>query len=119
MYKHILLPIDLGEDSSWEKALPVAVNMCKTNGAQLSIMTVVPDFGMTIVGQYFPEGYEKEVANKVLGQLHEFVKKNVPDDIQVKHIVGEGTVYEVVLKMAKQIESDLIIMASHRPELKD
>ncbi len=43
----------------------------------------------------------------------------MPDDVSVQHIVGEGTVYEVILDMAEKVEADLIVMASHRPELQD
>ena len=119
MYNHILLPIDLGQDSSWKKALPTAISLCKNFGASLHVLTVVPDFGMSIVGQYFPEGYEKEMAEKVLGQLRDFVGEHVPDDVRVQHVVGEGSVYEVVLKIAREVNADLIVMGSHRPELKD
>ena len=82
-------------------------------------MTVVPDFGMNIVAQYFPKGYEKEVAEKTLTQLKAFVEKNVPNDITVQHVVGEGSVYETILKVARQTKADLIIMESLRPALKD
>ena len=119
MFNHILLSVDIGQESSWKKALPCAIDMCRQSGADLHVLTVVPDFGMSIVGQYFPEGYEKEVAGKVLEKLRDFVSENVPDDVRVQHIVGEGTVYEVILKIAGDIEADLIITASHRPELKD
>ena len=44
---------------------------------------------------------------------------SVPDDVSVQHIVGEGSVYEVILKIAGDIDADLILMASHRPELQD
>jgi len=118
-FNHILLSVDLGQKSSWEKALPNAIDMCRQSDADLHVLTVVPDFGMSIVGQYFPEGYEKDVADKVLAQLRDFVREHVPDDVRVQHIVGEGTVYEVILKMARNINADLIIVASHRPELKD
>jgi len=119
MYKNVLLSVDLGQESSWKKALPTAVQLCQTSSATLHVMTVVPDFGMSIIGQYFPEGYEKEVANKVMEQLRSFVGEHVPDDVPVQHIVGEGNVYETILKMAGKIGCDLIVMASHRPELQD
>jgi len=119
MFKHILLPVDLGEESSWKKTVPVAIDQCKSSGAKLSMLTVIPDFGMSIVGQYFPDNYEKDVAKKILEQLHTFVKQQIPEDIRVKHIVGEGSVYEVILNIAEEIKPDLIIMSSHRPELKD
>lgn len=119
MYKNILLPIDLSEESSWRKPLQVAIDMCQKNDAMLRVMTVVPDFGMSIVAQYFPKNYEKEVAQKTLQQLRDFVKEHVPDSITVKHAVGEGSVYETILRIAKETKTDLIIMESLRPELKD
>lgn len=119
MFKNILLPIDLGEKTSWHKPLALAIDMCRKNDAVLRVMTVVPDLGMNIVAQYFPRGYEKEVAQKTLDQLKEFVRENVPDDITVKHAVGEGSIYETILRVAKQTKADLIIMESLRPELKD
>jgi nucleotide-binding universal stress UspA family protein len=119
MFKHVLLPVDLGEESSWKKALPTAVDMCQQSGADLHVLAVVPDFGMSIVGQYFPEGYEKEVAEKILAQLKVFVRDNIPEGIPVQHIIGEGNVYEVILKIAGDVGADLIILSSHRPKLKD
>lgn len=37
----------------------------------------------------------------------------------VRHVVGRGTVYEEILRIAGEIGSDLIVIGSHRPELKD
>ncbi len=119
MFNHVLLSVDLEHESSWIKALPLALDLCKSCGAALHVLTVVPDFGMSIVSQYFPEDFEKKVGEKVLARLKDFVAEKVPDDLSVQHIVGEGTVYEVILDMAKTVEADLIVMASHRPELKD
>ncbi len=56
---------------------------------------------------------------KALEHLHAFAKEHIPDDVRVQHVVGEGTVYEVILKIAGDINADLIVMGSHRPELKD
>jgi len=119
MYKDILLAVDLNDESSWKKAVPVAVEMAKASGGNIHVLTVVPDFGMSIVSQYFPDGYEKEVSEKVLADLKDFVAAHIPDGVPVRHIVGEGTAYEVILRMAKEISADLIVVASHRPELKD
>ena len=83
------------------------------------ILNVVPDFGMSIVGQFFPEGFEKKMAKKVLQKLHEFVGANVSAEIKVQHIVGEGNVYEVSQMSADKINADVIVVAAHRPELKD
>jgi len=119
MYKTILLPIDLNQESSWEKALPTAVEYCKTFGATLHILNVVPDFGMSIVGSYFPEGFEQKALEGAREALHNFVRQNVPDAVAVQHIVGHGTVYNEILRVADEIKAELIVLAAHRPELKD
>jgi len=119
MFNNVLLPIDLDQKSSWEKALPTAVEFCRASGGNLHVLTVVPNFGMSLVEQYFPKGFEKKMAEQTLKNLHEFVNANVPAEIKVQHIVGEGAVYEVILSIADKIKADVIVLASHRPELKD
>lgn len=119
MYKHILLTVDLDDKDSWSKALPLAISNAETHGATLSVMTVVPDFGMSLVGQYFPKDHIEKVMKEANKRLHELVSERVPAGMQVQHVVRQGTVYEMVLLTAKEIEADLIIIASHRPALKD
>ena len=119
MYSNILLPIDLNQESSWTQALPIALAHCKSFGARLHVMTVIPDFGMPIVAGYFPEDFAKKALAEGKKHLDALVKEKVPPEISVDAIVRQGTVYEVILAVAKGIDADLIVMASHRPELKD
>lgn len=119
MFKHVLLTVDLDDESSWTKALPLAVANAKAHEAALSIMTVVPDFGMSLVGQYFPKDHVEKVIDEANKRLHELVAAHVPADLQVQHVIRQGTVYEMVLETAQDVEADLIVMASHRPQLKD
>ncbi|MBC8211452.1 MAG: universal stress protein [Gammaproteobacteria bacterium] len=119
MYKDILLPVDLNHESSWRSALPVALAHCKAFGARLHVMTVIPEFGMSIVGNYFPEGFEKRHLEDTGKLLHEFVTRRIPADCKVQHIVAEGKAYREIIAMAEKVNADLIIMGSHRPEMKD
>ncbi len=119
MFQNIVLPVDLNQESSWQKALPIAVEYCNAFGAALHVMNVVPDFGSALVGSYFPEGFEKKSLEGAREQLHDFVGKHVPDGVTVQHVVGYGTVYEEILRVAREIEADLILLAAHRLELKD
>lgn len=115
MYKNILLALDLGDDNSWKQSLPTAVEYAQTFGATLRIMSVVPDFGMSIVGSFFPEGYEEKFLEQARQALHEFVDKHVPDGVTVQHVVGHGTVYEEILRVAEEISTDLIVLGASRP----
>lgn len=119
MYKDILVPIDLDDESSWKAALGHAVELAKAFGARLHLLTVVPDFGMAMVAQYFPKDYEHKVLEEARENLHAFTKDHIPDGVQVQHVVGHGRVYDEILRVAEDIKCDLILMASHRPELRD
>ncbi len=119
MYKKILLPLDLGNVKSQRKAVKTAVEMAQTFNSTLHIMTVVPDFGMSIVGSYFPEDHEQTMISEAKDQLAAFVAKNIPESIRKKEIVAHGTIYSEILDYANKSKANLIVMASHRPELKD
>lgn len=119
MFKDVLLTVDLNEENSWTKALPVAQEYVRASGGTMHVMTVIPTFGMSIVGSFFPKGYEKEIGEKVLVVLKEFVKTHVADDIKTQRIVSEGTVYEEILNMANKIKADMIVVSSGRDDLKD
>jgi nucleotide-binding universal stress UspA family protein len=119
MYKDILYPVDISEDGSWDDSLPIAVNMAKAFNANLHIVTVVSDYGMSLVAQYFPKGSVDKVLEKTNVGLHKFVDKHIPKEVKVQHIVAKGSVYECIIKTAEEIKADLIIMSAHRPGLKD
>ncbi len=119
MYKTILLAIDMNEPSSWEKALPVALEQANAGGGKLHIMTVVPDFGMAIVGSFFPADYEKQALAEADKTLADFIGEKIPGEIETAHSVGHGTIYKEVLVTADDIGADLIVMASHRPAQSD
>ncbi len=119
MFKTILLSVDLTEASSWTTALPVAVEYCQAFGARLHLFTAVPDFGMAVVAQYFPENFEREALAEAGKKLEALAKDRVPDEIETHLVVGYGTVYDEIMKAAKAVDADLIVVAAHRPDLKD
>ena len=119
MYKNILLTVDLNQESSWKKALPAAVEYCQAFGSTLHVATVIPDFGLSAVGAYFPEDFADKALAKAKEDLQAFIGERIPSDVETRHSVGYGTVYEEILKIAKETDCDMIVMASHRPELKD
>jgi len=119
MYNSILVPVDLGEEASWRKSLGVAVAMAKTFSAELHVVTVVPDFGRSIVGGYFPKDYEHEALEKAGEMLKSFIQQHVSGDVKTTGHIAHGTIYEEINKAADKLGCDLIVIASHRPELKD
>jgi len=119
MYEIALLALDLNESSSWEKALPAARDVCQGSGASLHVMTVLPGYGMAIVGQHFPEGSQGEATRVALEELKKITAAHVTAEITLDHVVVQGVVHEQILAVADRIGAGLIVMAARRPGFAD
>jgi nucleotide-binding universal stress UspA family protein len=119
MFASILLPVDLGDSSSWERALPIAAALARSFSAQLHLITVLPEFGMPIVGSYFPDDFEARTFEVAKQALATFVAEHVAADLKAETHIGHGTIYSEIIKAADRLGCDLIVMASHRPEMRD
>ena len=103
MYTDILLPVDLGNESSWAKALPAAIEYCEAFGSNLHVITVMPDFRSPMVAQFFPDDHEDKLMDNAKDVLHKFVADRVPEEIKVQHIVADGTIYKAIIETADDI----------------
>ncbi|WP_192034975.1 universal stress protein [Halomonas sp. YLGW01] len=113
MYKKILLPVDLNEEASWERALPTALALCQTFGASLHLVTVLPDYRMPLVGSYFPADFSEKAHQAISDAQHAFVKQHVPSDVTVQCAIADGSPWEAIIETAKKLDIDLVVMASH------
>ncbi len=120
MYKRILVPIDLQEsDRPRSMALQKAVEICRSSNGELYVLTVVPDMGMPIVAQYFPPDAGDKIVADAENMLHDLVGAHIPDDIEVHHMVAQGSVHRRILRMAERVGADLIVIPAHRMKLQD
>ncbi len=119
MYHDILLTVDLNDEALCAKTLPAAIEQAKASGATLHVVSVVPDFGMPVVGGFFPEDFEEKAVAEVGKRLLAFCDENVSSEIETKSIVRHGNVYESILEVAGEIGCDLIVIGAHRPDLRD
>lgn len=113
MYSKIMLPLDLNEEASWLKALPTALTLCRSFNASLHLVTVLPDYNMPIVGSYFPKDFTKKAHEAIAEAQRTFIKANVPADVRAQSVIVDGSPWEAIIKAAKQLDVDLIVMASH------
>lgn len=118
MFKNILLSIDLNEPGSWVRALPAALEAAKATGGKLNVITVAPDVN-TQVAPFFPTDVNKRLYQTATEALADWVKKNVPSDTAVRQIVGQGSIYREILNAAKETGADLVVMAAHKPGMRD
>jgi len=119
MYTHILLPVDLEDAASSAKALEAAVTHAKASGATLHVMTVVPDFGMSVVGSFFPDDFAEKALAETAKHLDAYVSENVPDGVTAQKLVTQGRIYNEIISTADSVKADLIVMSAHRPDVSD
>lgn len=119
MYKDILFPIDLLEESSWKHTIPVIREYATAFKPRIHLMTVVPDVGMDIVSHYISEDAADKIVKETTKALHRFSEEHMKGVNNVHHLITQGVVYKSVIDAARRLKADLIVMAAHRPELKD
>lgn len=119
MYKRILLPIDLHEEASWSKTLPVVRAMLEAFGGELHVLTVFPNLQVGAYRLDLPEDTEVHLARQAREGLEAFVAEHPVKATRVEIHVATGSVYHAILDTANAIDADLIAMASHRPQMSD
>ena len=123
----VLVPVDLQHESSWVKALPAAVGQAKLLGGKVYLMTVVPHLTSGLDWRYAVRGETggslayniKEFVDEARQRLLELRDKEVPAELAGDVIATHGTIYQEIVEAAEKLPADLIVMASHRPTLKD
>lgn len=115
MFENVLLPIDINHPASWEKALPMAVKLCGSEGT-LHLLGIVHDLGSAMISSFLPADFEKKALQHMKEELDAFSDKNVPAGTRVAVHVEHGHIPEHLLLAAERVNADLIVMASHPPD---
>ncbi|THD71759.1 universal stress protein [Thalassobius vesicularis] len=118
MSKTILLTVDLNRSAENAAALQAALDLLGPNGT-LHVVSVLPDFGMSQVSGFFKQGFEKDALDDFGQRLADWVREAVPEATDVHPHVLHGTIYDEILRAADKLAVDVIVIGSHRPELKD
>ena len=119
MFKSILRPIDLATEANWKKPLQLAAGLARDGGGVLHVMSVLPDYGMSIVGSYFDKDFEGAALIDMSAQIKSWVSRNVPEGVKAEPHVAHGSIYHEIMRLADRLGCDAIVMAAHRPELRD
>lgn len=117
MFKKIMLALDLEHIDGAEKAVQAAINIAgeKTEETVFQVITVIPSLGGGFVSSFLPKNYGEQMEQKMMTALHDFTKSHFPANSRVKHIVAHGIIYDEVNRIAKEQNSDLIIIVSGKP----
>jgi len=117
MFKSILVPIDVAHRSSWESAVPQAIELAADNGV-VTVITVVRDLKAAFEGVHFPFQVELMISG-ARDKLVDIVSAYRESDVTMTEEIRFGSIGHEILSAAREQRADLIVMASHRPEMKD
>lgn len=114
MIKKILVPIDFSNYS--KKALQYTVNFAKKFDAEIVLVYVIEpmiypaDLSM---GQMVIPQSEMNLSEKSDKELVQLAKSEIGDKLKYKVLVKTGKPFMEIISTAKEVDSDLIIMATH------
>jgi len=119
MFRKVLTAIDINDPKGAERAIAAARLLTVAEGAELHVVNVVPGAGMAMVGSYLGPEHAQKMLEEARGALQAWLDEKTPDGPQAVPHVVQGTIYDMIIKTANQIGADVIVVGSHRPELKD
>ena len=118
MFKSILVPIDVSHKSSWQTAMPEAIALAKLAGGKLAVVTVVRQTTAILRGVQTRHQMQTMI-DEAHGKLSKILDGYRSKGIKIAEEVRFGSITQEIISTARKRRTDLIVMASHRPEMLD
>ena len=107
----ILCPVNLRHTKVDCRAYDEAVAMSKRRGAKLIVATIAPEMERNL--------NIRDSASYWTEQLQKFVADNPAEGIELETIVRTGAVHRQIVKLAKEMDVDVVVMESANPKVQD
>ncbi|PWC11532.1 universal stress protein [Brenneria corticis] len=119
MYTTILVPVDIEEEELTSNALIHVVRLAKISGATVHLFHALPDATAFLSAYSFGiKEFENEAVVKANDKLKAFAKTIDLPSSRLSFSVSFGTPRDEVLQLAEEINADLIVVGSRRPDVK-
>ena len=121
MTSPVLCAVDVSNGEDDIKTIQTAARLAALDGAQIDVIAVVPDFGISQVGDFFNKDHHDTMLDEAKEQLVKLVASALDSGQhqKVRHVIGTGRVYEEVLKLAQKIQPSTIVVGAHKADLTD
>ncbi|MGV4291202.1 universal stress protein UspF [Citrobacter freundii] len=116
MNRTILVPIDISDSELTQRVIAHVEAEAKIDDAQVHFLTVIPSLPYYLAYSAELPAMD-DLKAEAKSQLEEIIKKfNIPTD-RVHIHVAEGAPKDKILEIAKKLPADMVIIASHRPDI--
>ena len=121
MSNPVLCAVDVSNENRDAGVLRKAAQLAAMENAQLDVITVVPDYGMTVVGTFFDKTHHDQAVEEARRLLNELVTEALGEEAnaKVRHVVATGRAYEQILNAAEADGAGLIVIGAHKPDFRD
>ncbi len=117
MFKKIVLATDFSARA--EIAREVTINLVKGTKAKVTVVTIYHPSDYMMWHDLFPptdkvEKYEQKFLKELISKkLHDYAKKLEKAGIKINYVMKTGMVANGIVKAAKEVKADLIVLGSH------
>jgi universal stress protein F len=121
MTRPVLCAVDVSNGEDDIAVIQKAAQLAAFEGAQLDVIAVQPDYGMSQVGAFFGAEHHDKMVVEAKEHLNTLVLKalDAEQNDKVRHVIATGRAYEEVLKLAKTTDAALIVVGAHKADLAD
>jgi nucleotide-binding universal stress UspA family protein len=117
MYKQLLVPVDLAEPELAKTAIDTAVALARPTAGHVRLVNVLP-MTPVMLAEYVPPDFDVQQRKTSEEQLAAMAKEIGLERGHVSSVVRQGGIYHEVIEEAKAMPADLIVMTSHRPDMR-
>ena len=118
MFKNILVAVDLEDGTGVDDLLRAAADIANTHRSKVHLLNIVAA-APAVVSRFLPENYEKMASREIEKDLAALAATVDLAEGAAASSVRFGDIYQEILAHAGNIGADLIIVASHKPDLGD
>ena len=118
MFKNVIVAVDLEHETPIDNLLRVASDIANLYGARVHLLNVI-GAAPAVISQFLPENYEKMASEQIEKDIAVLAAKVDLAEGAATSSVRFGGVYQEILAHAAKSGADLIIVASHKPNVGD
>jgi nucleotide-binding universal stress UspA family protein len=117
MFKRILVPVDLAEPDLARPAIETACSLASGTDGTIRIIHVLP-MTPVMLAEYVPPDFDAQQRKSAEDSMKALTGTCALGADRVSGVVRQGGIYHEVIEEAKAMNADLIVMTSHRPDMR-
>lgn len=117
MFKNILVPVDIAEPEIAKPAIETAVAISRPTSGSVRLVNVLP-MTPVMLAEYVPPDFDVQQRKTAEDTLAAMASECGLAPDRISTAIRQGGIYHEVIEEAKAMPADLIVMTSHRPDMR-